>query len=124
MKLGEKAKKIIKWIIWGIGIIIAVILGKKLADLKLFDRNDGKKHWSKIPGKEDEIMMETEPGTWEAVKLPSGVKADDVKNAGVSKTDGKIKVEVKHEVTDRRGVDDVIDNSAYNRLRETDGDGS
>jgi hypothetical protein len=122
-KLSKKAKKIIKWIAWGIGIIIAVILGKKLADLKLFDRNDEKKHWSMIPGKEDEIMMETEPGTWEAVKLPKDVKADDIKSAGISKTDGKIKVEIKHETTDRRNVTDVS-GSAYDELRETDGDGS
>lgn len=122
MKLGDKIKKIIKWIAWGIGIVLAVIIGKKLSDLDLFGDKDPK-NWSKIPGKDDEIMMETASGKWETVKLPNGVKAKDVTNAGVSKTDGKIKVEVKHETTDRRNVDNV-DNSAYNELRGTDGDGS
>lgn len=122
MKLGNKIKKIIKWIAWGVGIILAVLIGKKFADLDLFDKKDPK-NWSKIPGKDDEIMMETVPGRWETVKLPNGVKAKDITNAGISKTDGKIKVEVKHETVDRRNTNS-IDNSAYNKLRKTDRNGS
>jgi hypothetical protein len=44
-------------------------------------------------------------GEWKEVELPEGYTNKDVTAAGYSSTTGKeIKVEVKHEVTDRRSA--------------------
>lgn len=120
-----KIRTILKIIAAVAGAIIAVILGRRAA--RLVDRlmpDDSPKRWAPIPGDEDHVMVETSEGRWESVKNPAGVKTKDIKNVGQSETTGTVKIEIKHEATNRRGsTNDAINGSAWYRSRETDGSG-
>jgi len=53
-----------------------------------------------VPGDPTRIDVLTDEG-WKRVKLPGDVRSEDVRAAGLS--DQEFVVEIKHEVTDRRG---------------------
>lgn len=112
-------KKIWKWIksIWPLvskllvaiaGIIVFLMISKKLTDIirqAILGKVEKPQGFMKVPGREDIILIENK-GKYETVELPAEIKASSVRAAGIIKG-GKVHVEIKHKVVDRRNPVDA-----------------
>ena len=90
-----------------IAVLVGAFVGIKLVKGAILKAMQGKvekpTNFIPSPTNENAIIIEKDDGEWVEAELPEGVKSKDVKAAGI--VDTKVKVEIKHKVTDRRGSD-------------------
>lgn len=111
-------KKIWNAILFIVGIILGGIVvynGKKMSGSKPGKIPEGSDPFTPAAGKDDVIEVKTDRGL-QSVKLPKGVKAENVKSVKYEEGAKKSVVETKHVPKDRRNVSPIAD-SALGRIR-------
>ncbi len=111
----KKIKKYVKLALVFIGMVLAAILVSKVRKA-IIGKVDKESNFWTIPGDDNHIMVVNEKtGKLETVKLPNGVSSKKV--IAVELDQNTVKVEIKHEVVDRKNVK-KIENSALDRLKK------
>lgn len=95
---------ILKDVAMAIGAVFLVFLGitaaKKITGLLragLTGKVDKPANWEKIPGDSTHILVQQSGAYWTKAELPPGVKADQVKAAGMSQLKANtVEVEIDH----------------------------
>lgn len=101
-------------VVISVATTIFIVTKIKRAILGKVDRN--KVNFIPVPGDTTKINLVKPDSSTEIVQLPTGVKYDDVKAAGVAEGN-KMVVEIFHEKVDRRNPSLSIDDNALDSIR-------
>ena len=109
----------IKKILYTVSIILGVLFGGvvlyKGKFMSASQKGKPPKGSDEFKTESDDVISVKSGDSWKSVKLPKGVKAEDVRSVKYEDGSKKSTVEVIHNQKNRRG-NSPVDNSAHSRL--------